>query len=322
MGPPSSRGRGRGHGQSPGRIRLPTCPPTGLGAEIAKLNGRTMGKVVAEDRRSWHLGDGNAVRKAAEGRKWRWVATLADATTDDCPTDEGRSPSRRGRSSAASSSEMACLPPAAGQLAFPDWAIVAVSNWLQLAPALRLTMACRTWAGLLEGHVPLPLPAPQMDELLMFCLLEVLVRFDDERLPLPMSAVYGEMRMAARRATLSSHVRERLESMLASERPHHNCWEADLKQSTFKTLDRFAKKFDGYRSDARHTEDPVEQMRQGKRLVETVRQRWRKQIHHTPNTRTCIELMLTRVNRSHPLFIEHEQWAAEVAGPDADSLGA
>merc|ERR1712100_712978 len=36
-----------------------------------------------------------------------------------------------------------------------------------------------------------------------------------------------------------------------------------------------------------------------------------KRIHHSPNTRTCKELLLTRVNRQHKLYLEHERWTKE-----------
>merc|ERR1719296_11729 len=91
-----------------------------------------------------------------------------------------------------------------------------------------------------------------------------------------------------------------LEGLFMAERPHHVCWEADIKQSSFKTLDRFAKHFDS------------------KKLIETFRHRWRKKIHHSPNSRTCIELMFTRVNRNHPLFVEHERLVTEMTSLGSD----
>merc|ERR1740121_1575230 len=49
------------------------------------------------------------------------------------------------------------------------------------------------------------------------------------------------------------------------------------------------------------------------RLIEVFHQRWHKRIHHSPNTRTCTEWLMTRVNRHHSVFLEHEQWARKVA---------
>lgn len=294
---PSCRSR-----RSPGRSRLLSGPLAGIGAEIEKLNGHFLGTVVAEDRRSWHLDDGKAVRKATQGQKWRWIAGLSDATTTDDAASTSRSPSTRQSSVRARiANEVAELE--VHECILPDWAIVSVTKWLPLGPAMRLQMACRTWAALLNGHIPILLLPPQTDALLAFCLLEVLLCFDDQRLPLPMSAVYGEMRVAARRSSMEPRARKYLEPFLGSERPHHICWEVDIKQSHFKTLDRLAKHFDG------------------KRLIETCRKRWRQQIHHSPNYRTCTELLLTRVNRSHPLFLEHEQWTV-AAEQSADSLSA
>eukprot|EP00435_Cladocopium_sp_Y103_P049835 s1553_g15.t1 len=67
----------------------------------------------------------------------------------------------------------------------------------------------------------------------------------------------------------------------------------DVKTSGHRTLERMARNF--------HSMD----------LIEVTKQRWHKRIHHSPNTRTCIELLLTGVNRSHPLFLEHEAWALQ-----------
>lgn len=60
-----------------------------------------------------------------------------------------------------------------------------------------------------------------------------------------------------------------------------------MKSSGFRTLERFSRHFSG------------------ERLIETMRQKWRKTIHHSPNVRTCEELLLTRINKRHPLFLSH-----------------
>jgi len=265
------------------------------------LNGRFLGLVVGEDKRSWHLDDGKAVRKAAEGHKWQWVITC------DTTCDGSTSPERSKEHMAATDSDTAAEDlslPSTANLAIPDWVVVAVSNYLPLRYALRLTMSCQTWSSMLQGHIPLALPPSQTDALLVWSLLQVLVCFDDVRLPLPMSAVFGEMRMAARRASLDVATCKHLEGLFQTDRPHHVCWEADIKQSGYKTLDRFAKHFDS------------------KKLIETLRQRWSKKIHHSPNIRTCVELMLTKVNRNHPLFLEHERSMLKMAEPGAPVAGA
>lgn len=188
----------------------------------------------------------------------------------------------------------------------PDTAILGTCDWLPLQAALCAKASCRDWARALQGRLPLALPPPQADALLRFCLLEVLVCFDDDRLPLPMSAVYSEMRTAARRAVADRAVRAHLEEsvlrplgtackaqqeeFLRQRRPHHTAWSAELKGSGFKTLKRLGEHF------------------AGERLVEVFRQRWRKRIHHSPNIRTCQEWLLTKVNRQHPSFVEHALW--------------
>merc|ERR1711974_471450 len=80
--------------------------------------------------------------------------------------------------------------------------------------------------------------------------------------------------------------------LLKQGRPHHVCWQAEIKSSGFRSLERLAKHFDG------------------ERLIEAFHQRWHKRIHHSPNTRTCMEWLLTKVNRNHPWFVEHERWAS------------
>jgi len=189
-----------------------------------------------------------------------------------------------------------------------ELAITGAFQWLSLQTITCAARVCQCWASF-ATHVPVQLPPPQVDLVLQFCLLEVLADFDDDRLPLPMSAVFGEMCVAARKATACQQRRLQLERQVLrvagpayktqqleffkNLRVHHVPWQkacADLRRSGFKTLEKLGKYF--------HSE----------KLIDVFHQRWRKQIHHSPNTRTCKEWLLTRVNREHPLFVEHMLW--------------
>lgn len=188
------------------------------------------------------------------------------------------------------------------------WLVPAV-DWLHLHGVRTAAAACREWAEALSVRPSLVLPPPQLDELLRFCLLEVLVSLDEARLPLPMTAIYGEMRSAARRAAANPRSRARLEELalaraplgpsyrsqqkrlIAEGRPHHISWDAEIRSSSFRTVDKFAKHF------------------HGERLIEVFHHRWGKRIHHSPNTRTCKEWLLTRVNHQHPLYSAHRSWS-------------
>lgn len=276
------------------------------------LDRRPRGRVVAEEEYCWRLADGRAVFKAAEGRRWHWGG--------------------RGSSAAASESSVPCSPAVAAaappvvaaaaragwvaaelptMLGLPEPTVHGLCEWLPLSAATRALAACRQLAAALMPRVPLALPPPQADAFLEFCLLEVLVAFDDDRLPLPISAVWGEMRAAARRAASSPAARGHLEALVfralgpacraqqerfLNERcPHHIAWSPDVGSSGFRTVERMFKHF----AEAR--------------LIEVFHQRWHKRIHHSPNTRTCTEWLMTRVNRNHSAFVEHEQWARKAA---------
>jgi len=271
----------------------------GIGAEIVGADGKPWGTVVAEERHCWRLARGRTAKKAMEGRKWHWAALRPEAAPQ---------PARR--------------PVRSEGGEWPEVLVLGTCDWLPLESALCAMRTCKDWAAALTDHVPLTLPPPQADALLQFCLLEVLVRFDDDRLPLPISALYSEMRLAERRVATSSVTRRRVEEsifrtlgpafksqqeqFLRRRRPHHVAWSAELKNSGFRTLERLAKHF-GVGQD---------------RLIEIFHQRWQKQIHHTPNTRTCWEWVLTKVNRQHPLWVEHATWRLEVAPLVAEELEA
>lgn len=268
-----------------------------LGANIRGVGGALWGRVVAEEFQGWRLDTGHIAKKVSENVQWRWDDTYAIHVEL-----EGLE-----------------LPPSAdledhtGWDGLPQAVLFHIYEWLSLRSALRAAASSRRWAQS-AAALPVELPPPQVDALLQFCLLQVLQAFDETRLPLPMTAIYAEMRAAARKALAGTSARHRMESMvlqsvgrsclsaqkdllagLAAGRchRHHISWMPDVKTSGHRTLERMARHF--------HSMD----------LIEVTKQRWHKRIHHSPNTRTCIELLLTGVNRSHPLFLEHEAWALQ-----------
>jgi len=261
----------------------------GIGAEIVGMDGLVWGRVVAEERKCWRLADGRVARasKATHGKKWMWAVVADEALNVSCVRPEQEASNEKG-------------------IVWPENVITAVCDWLPLPAALCTKGTAKDWATALTGHLPLVLPPPQTDAFLCFCLLEVLVNFDEDRLPLPVSAVYSEMRSAARRAITNEAYRARLEELilrklgpacksqqekfLQQRRPHHICWDAQLKNSGFKSLQGFARHF------------------ASRRLIGIINQRWQKRIHHSPNLMTCQEWLLTKVNRQHPLFVDHEAW--------------
>lgn len=266
----------------------------GVGREIRAIDGSSWGQVVAEESSGWRLADGRLVKKKFEGKKWCWAP---DAT---------RTPGADVQHARPHCTKIAVATSDADHGSLPDTLLLCVSHWLPLVAVLRLTMTCSRWKALLAGYAPLILPPPQADKLLQFCLLEILVCFDEKRLPLPITALYGEMRGAARRAATDPHTRKHLEAsivkrfgttcsaqqdeLLREGRPHHVWWEAEIKNSGFRNLERFAKHFSE------------------EKLISSFRQRWFKRVHNSVNVRQCHEWVLTRVYRSHPLFLEHERW--------------
>lgn len=275
--------------------------PTGkVGIACAESEDQEMTmEVDAADERFCLLDSGHAVKQSGEGRTWRWAPP---------PLGE-ESAVARAYTSKLKVQHATCLDH------FDALLIVGILDWLPFKPAIACLAACRHWNAALSGRLPLILPKPQVDALLLFCLLQTLVEFDENRLPLPISAIYGEMRMAAR--SLMSNVKarkrceetvlqpfgrscrtqqERLLNMLClGGRPYHVAWRADVRRSSFDSLRKLPKHF--------HESG----------LIEVVQHRWRKQekdgSHHSPNTRTHQELMLTSVNRNHNLFREHCAWA-------------
>mmetsp|Transcript_108216 Transcript_108216/g.304939 ORF Transcript_108216/g.304939 Transcript_108216/m.304939 type:complete len:500 (-) Transcript_108216:45-1544(-) len=284
---------------SPGAIRA----AKGIGEEIVGLDGRSWGRAEAEERTCWRLQGGRIVKKSAEGRKWRWLS-YADVV-DSSPSGTDGDVLAEDASLCARDVGVAIdedFPETVGNLDF----LIGASDWLPLRAVLNACAVSKDWSAALEGHAPLLLPPPQASKYLEFCLLHVLVKFNDNRLPLPMSAVYSEMRAVGRRAAANPTIRAHLEKViccphgpacktqqeqfLLKQRPHHVAWSAEVKSSTFKNLERFAKHYDG------------------ERLIEVFNQRWHKRIHHSPNTRTCTEWLLVNVHRKHPLFVEHRAW--------------
>jgi len=259
----------------------------GIGHEIVALDGSSWGLAVSDDSHCWHLAGGRIAQKNTEGKKWQWkvnVSPLAAQNVQPCGE------------AAADDSEAVLAEPF----------LVHICSWLVLKWAQRALITCRGWKGVLQSRVPLTLPPPQSDALLEFCLLEVLVRFDDARLPLPLSAIYNEMLVAGRRIANDPRSRQHLEASIcqflgpsckAQQQqflkdivPHHIAWSPDVKTAGFRSLERLGKHF--------HNE----------RLIETYHQTWHKRIHHSPNTRTCQEWLLTLVNRSHKLYTDHLEW--------------
>eukprot|EP00928_Gymnodinium_smaydae_P084179 TRINITY_DN6742_c1_g1_i1.p1 TRINITY_DN6742_c1_g1~~TRINITY_DN6742_c1_g1_i1.p1 ORF type:complete len:615 (-),score=98.69 TRINITY_DN6742_c1_g1_i1:3-1847(-) len=256
-----------------------------IGSRIVGVDGSDWGVAVGEQKHCWRLASGRMAKKSTEGRKWNWLRK-------DCPQ--------------LSTEQHEFKPPSRESEVQVEFVIQSICCWLPLSDVVRSAAACKSWSSQLTGYAPLLLPPPQVDAALQFCLLEVLMNFDDARLPLPMSAIWDEMRKAGRRALANAAIRTRMEQVvsqsfgrsyrlqqdqfLREQRPHHAGWTFDMKKSGFRTLERFGKHFDG----------------QG--LVEVFNQRWHKHIHHSPNTRTCTEWLLTRVNRAHRMFIEHQRW--------------
>ncbi|CAK9095084.1 unnamed protein product [Durusdinium trenchii] len=260
------------------------------------MGGALWGSVVAEEAQGWRLDTGHVAKKASENVQWRW---------DDVYTIE------------LELEGLSDLPPPEDTAedtweSLPQAVLLHIFQWLSLRSALRASAGTRRWAAGAKAALPVELPPPQVDALLEFCLLQVLQAFDETRLPLPMTAVYAEMRAAGRKALSSAWATARMESTvlqavgrsswsaqqellagLAEGRNHrhHISWMPDVKTSGHRSLERMARHFHNLT------------------LVEVTKQRWHKRIHHSPNTRTCVELLLTGVNRSHPLFLEHEAWA-------------
>merc|ERR1712224_161967 len=83
-------------------------------------------------------------------------------------------------------------------------------SFLSLPVVLRAGRTCRWWAALASNSV-IDLAPSRADRVLEFCLLEVLYSFDDARLPLPMSAIYGEMCAVARKSSACVERLARLE---------------------------------------------------------------------------------------------------------------
>lgn len=181
-------------------------------------------------------------------------------------------------------------------------------DFLNLPSVLQSARICKTWQTFAE-KTQVQLPPPQVDSALQFWLLEVLCDFDDNRLPLPMSAIYGEMCAGARRTWSCDDRLAKVEAQviqmqgpanktaqvafLEGCRPHHIAWPqvvADLRRSGFKSLEKMGNHY------------------HKTRLIDVFNQRWRKRIHHSPNIRVCTEWLLTKVNREHPMYVEHSAW--------------
>lgn len=186
-------------------------------------------------------------------------------------------------------------------------------RFLVLPEILHAGRICRCWRAL-TMHVPIEVKPCQAVAVLQFCLLEVLCDYSDSRLPLPWTAVFGDMRRLVRRlyrkpshcsrladaASSQLGCTDRIERLrvLQVSFPHHVAWPracSDLRHTGFKTLEKMGRHF------------------QAEQLVEVSMQRWRARVHHTPNMRSCKELMLTHIGWQHPLLMAHIAWRESVS---------
>merc|ERR1712137_237028 len=185
-----------------------------------------------------------------------------------------------------------------------EMVLVHVVDFLPAFVVFRFARCCKFWSQLAHRTLITSLPLPQVDALLMFLLMEWLLEFDDSRLPLPLSAVYGEMCAVGRRIVAADDVsRKHLEmdifrlignthkcaqqDFLRIQKPHHIVMRADVRQSRFKTLEKMCKRFNSMH------------------IIEIYHARWRKQIQNSKASRTCFEWQLMKVNRQHELFLHH-----------------
>ncbi|CAE7864303.1 unnamed protein product, partial [Symbiodinium microadriaticum] len=225
-----------------------------IGSAIAGVGGASWGRVLAEDAKSWLLDSGRRAKKASENVQWRWEDAVS---TQDGTTGSWTLPP-------AVEFEAVEVEPSSEWDDYPQAMLINSCSFLSLKSATASLSACKRWAQALRGRFPVELPPPQVDKLLQFCLLQVLLVFDETRLPLPITAVYSEMRSAGRRATAEPAARSRLESMVLQpagpsyraqqsdflgsfsdgrRQRHHVCWLPDVKSSGFKSLDKMARHF-------------------------------------------------------------------------------
>ncbi|CAE8737418.1 unnamed protein product [Polarella glacialis] len=271
--------------------------PPGVSGDIyGLLSGKKWGCMIAEDLKYWKLDTDRFAKKSAEGIKWRWEEAVSGRLVA-----KGHNVALRVETGGNSS----------GWGVSPEVVVTRACDWLPLQSAIASMACCRQWAAALRGRIPLSLPPPQVDLLMQFLLLHVLSTFNTERLPFPMSAIYSQMRVAARQASASIEVRTRLEAMVlkrlgpscrsqqdklldlireGKNKPHHVAMVANVKKSSHQTLERFARHFETLR------------------VIQVNYQRPPTSIPPSPNLRTCRELLLTKVNRSHALFLDHKLW--------------
>ncbi|CAK0856760.1 unnamed protein product, partial [Prorocentrum cordatum] len=166
-------------------------------------------------------------------------------------------------------------------------------QWLHVPAVVRAGRACRCWRAWSRQLPTRIADQKTMDAMLTFCLLEVLSEFSDARLPFPLTAVYGEMCAKAREATTVEGLSGRMASFVCSahapagarmRHAQHVVWGLDVRQSSFKNLEKMWRHF------------------HSKRLIDAHQQRWYKSMKNGKNTRTCCEWLLTRVNFGHQAF--------------------
>lgn len=183
-----------------------------------------------------------------------------------------------------------------------ELALAEAFAWLQVPAVVYAGRSCRSWRAW-SRQLPKQVADPKtMDAMLTFCLLEVLSEFSEARLPFPLTAIYGEMCAKARKVAADAALLDRMARFVccahpparaAMDRAQHVIWTLDIKQSSFKNLEKMWRHF------------------HSKRVIEAHQQRWFKSMKNGKNTRTCCEWLLTRVNFEHQALVEHD--AARIA---------
>ena len=324
---------GRGKQQRPPESGIGASPRRGIGARVCSPRGFTWGRAVQEFPRSWLLDCGRVAHMRSEGIRWRWarpaeasppsrppglehgpVATpggVAPALYPPAPAPDALSPrlnaTRRGFSSRPDPCAVSGLdtpgstvlqPPPTPFARLPASAIRLACGWTELRPALRMAVTCRKCASALAGVVPAHLPPTLARLFLEHCLPRALEAVTADRLPLPLSAFWSDLRDSASRAAAHSAGRAALATAIAARattrslsrpRPlqlwavaHHVAWVLDLRRLRFRNLKSL-----------------------GRWLVRagllTVSRRRRRGAPHDHHARGDGEWSVVTVHRAHPL---------------------
>lgn len=173
-----------------------------------------------------------------------------------------------------------------------DIAVARAYGYLRVVDVHRASLACKAWGELGQG-LSLEVTPRVMDSLLTFCLLDVLSDFPSERLPFPLTAVYGMMCALAKKAVRDDDITDRMVEFVAKQlglgadarrqaQHMHGC--LDVQKSSFKKMEKLWLHF--------HSSG----------LLRASQQRWFKSMKNGKNTRTCCEWLLTFVHRENPMF--------------------